>query len=317
VHRTGLVVAGTAICLLTGAAVAADRSASGSSATVEPVRARPRLDEESPAAGSGAVAWSQNRAPGVGRYDVWARLEGSRAFKVNARGTEGFPGGIDGTTLVFQQSDEARNDSDLWLYDLTTRTRRKLGRQFNTEEWEWAPSLAGGRILFGRGRLQGIFEPGLRQVLLVDRSTGEQRQLAKTETLETEVIPGQLSGDFAVWSVCRARRDATLCDTFLHDVASATTTKLPLGTARSQFAASVTAAGVVYLVRSNGRCGDAAYLVRHSPGAVDETLMRFPRGTESFRSYAFERDTGETEVYFERSRCSSGRSDVVRVIDTH
>jgi hypothetical protein len=316
VHRRGFVVAGTAICLMTGAAVAADRSASASSATVEPVRARPRLDEESPVAGSGAVAWSQNRAPNVGRYDVWAQLEGSPAFKVNARGTQGFPGGIDGTTLVFQQSDEARSDSDLWIFDLTTRTRRKLGPAFNTEEWEWAPSIAGDWILFGRGRVQGIFEPGLRQVLLVNRSTGERRQLAKTETLEPEVIPGQLSGTFAVWSVCRARRDATLCDTFLYDVASGTTTMLPLGAARSQFAASVTAAGVVYLVRSNGRCGDAAHLVRYEAGAAEETLMRFPPGTESFRTYAFERDSGETEVYFERSRCSSGRSDVVRVVDT-
>ena len=144
---------------------------------------------------------------------------------------------------------------------------------------------------------------------------GEQRQLAKTETLETNVIPGQLSGNFAVWSVCRDRRDGALCDTYLYDVANATTTKLPLGGARSQFSASVTAAGVVYLVRSNGGCGDAARLVRYERGADAETLMHFPRGTESFRSSAFERDTGETEIYFERSRCSSGRGDVVRVID--
>lgn len=284
-------------------------------ATVEPVRARPRLDEESPAVGLGVVAWSQNRAPNVGRYDAWVRLEGSRAFKVNARGTEGFPGGIDGTTVVFQQNDEARNDSDLWLYDLATRQQRKLGRRVNTEDWEWAPSIAGNWILFGRGRLQGIFEPGLRQVLLVNRSTGERRQLAKTETLETEVFPGQLSGNFAVWSVCRARHSMSFCETFLYDIANATTTMLPLGDARSQFAASVTAAGVAYLVRSNGTCGGAAHLVRYERGAVAETLMRFPPGTESFRSYAFGRDTGETEVYFERSRCSSGRGDVVRVID--
>jgi hypothetical protein len=316
VNRAGFVVAGTVVCLTTGVAVAADWSASASSATVEPVRVRPRLDEESPAVGLRAVAWSQNRSPTVGRYDVWLRLEGSRAFKVNAQGTEGFPGGIDGTTLVFQQSDEANTDSDLWLYDLTTRTRRKLGRLLNTEEWEWAPSIAGNWILFGRGRMQGIFEPGLRQVLLVNRSTGERRQLAKTETLETEVFPGQLSGNFAVWSVCRLRRGVPLCDTFLYDIANKTTTKLPLGAARSQFAASVTAAGVVYLVRSNGRCGGAAHLVRLERGAVAETLMRFPPGTESFRSYAFEGDTGETEVYFEMSRCSSGRGDVVRVIDT-
>ena len=218
---------------MTGVAVAADRSASTPMATVEPVRARPRLDEESPAVGLGVVAWSQNRAPNVGRYDAWVRLEGSRAFKVNARGTEGFPGGIDGTTVVFQQNDEARNDSDLWLYDLATRQQRKLGRRVNTEDWEWAPSIAGNWILFGRGRLQGIFEPGLRQVLLVNRSTGERRQLAKTETLETEVFPGQLSGNFAVWSVCRARHSMSFCETFLYDIANATTTMLPLGDART------------------------------------------------------------------------------------
>jgi hypothetical protein len=304
------------MCLMAGVAFAEDPSGLPSSAAAEPIRARPKLDEESPAVGAGAIAWAQNRAPNVGKYDVWVQLEGSRPFKVNARGSEGFPGGIDGTTLAFQQLDEAHHDSDLWTYDLTTRTGRKLGRRLNTEEWEWAPSMAGNWILFGRGRLQGIFEPGLRQVLLVNRSTGEQRQLAKTQALEIEVFPGQLSGNFAVWSVCRSRRSVAYCETFLYNVMNATTTKLPSDGAKSQFAASVTATGVVYLVRSTGDCGKAARLVRLEPGGASETLMRFPRGTDSFRTYAFERDTGETEVYLDRYRCSSGRGDVVRVVYT-
>lgn len=303
-----------ALSAVSGAAFAAVVGPTARLLNAEPLRARPLIREETPAVGDAVVAWAQNRGPGSESFDTWLRLGTSAPRRVNPRGTEGFPGGFDGTRLAYQQSDEQGN-SDLWIYDVASSRRAKLGRHVNTGEWEWGASLAGSWVLFGRGTLQGIIDPGDRLVLLVNRATGERRELAKTDTLDTEVYPGQVSGNYAVWSVCRLRHGRVLCDTFLHDIENRDTRKLPSGGAPAQFAASVTSSGTVYAARGGGRCGVATRLVRLDPGASAVVILRFPRGTEPTRTSAYARDTGETEIVFDRGACSSQRSDVFRVID--
>lgn len=300
-----------------GAAFAVGVGSKARLANVEPLRTRPLIWEEAPAVGEGVVAWAQNRGPGGESFDAWVRVGTSAPRRINARHTEGFPGGFDGTRVVYQQIDEPENnDSDLWIYDVASSSRVKLGRRINTDAWEWGASLAGDWVLFGRGRLQGIFDPGNRVVLLVNRATGERRELAKTDSLDVEVYPGQVSGNYAVWSVCRDRSARTLCDTFRHDIENRDTRKLPSGGAPQQFAASVTSSGAVYAARGGIRCGAATRLVRLDPGVSAKVILRFPRGTEPMRTSAYQRDTGETEIGFDRSDCSARRSDTFRVIDT-
>jgi len=314
--RVTAVLIVTVSSIAIGAAVASTVGSTARQATIEPLRTRPLIWEEAPTIGEGVVAWAQNRGPGSDSYDAWVRVGKSPPRRVNAQRTEGFPGGFDGTRLVYQQSHEPDTvDSDLWLYDVASGSRVKLGPRINTDEWEWGASLAGDWLLFGRGTVQGIFDPGDRFVLLVNRVTGERRQLAKTDTLDVQVYPGQVSGNYAVWSVCREQPGRHFCETFLHDIQSGETSKLPSGGAPAQFAASVTTSGVVYANRSSSRCGVATRLVRLDHGEPVKVIIRFPRGTEPMRTAAYQRDTGETEIGFDRRACSAQRSDTFRVID--
>ena len=299
-----------------GMAFAAVVGSTARLADAEPLRARPLIWEEAPVVGAGVFAWAQNRGSGSESFDAWVRVGNSPPRRVNPRHTEGFPGGFDGPQLVYQQSDERDpTDSDLWLYDVTSGSRTKLGRRINTEEWEWGASLAGDWLLFGRGTVQGIFDPGDRFVLLVNRATGERRELAKTDSLDINVYPGQVSGNYAVWSVCRELPTRHRCDTILHDIQSRDTRKLPSGGAPAQFAASVTSGGTVYAVRGGNRCGVATRLVRLDSGGSASVVLAFPPGTEPMRTSAYDRDTDEAEIVFDRRDCSARRSDTFRVID--
>lgn len=305
-----------ALSVVSGAAFAAGIRSTAGLANVEPLRTRPLIWEEAPVVGAGVVAWAQNRGPGSESFDAWVRVGNSAPRRVNARRTEGFPGGFDGTRLVYQQSDEPNTvDSDLWIYDVASSSRARLDRRINTEEWEWGASLTGDWLLFGRGRVQGIFEPGDRFVLLVNRATSERRELAKTDALDVEVYPGQVAGNYAVWSVCREQPARHRCDTFLHDIQNGDTRKLPSAGAPAQFAASVTSSGTVYAVRGGSRCGAATRLVRLDPHKSAKVIFRFPPGTEPMRTSAYQRDTGETEIGFDQRDCSVRRSDTFRVIE--
>jgi hypothetical protein len=163
--------------------------------------------------------------------------------------------------------------------------------------------------------VQGIFDPGDRFVLLVNSATGERRELAKTDSLDVEVYPGQVAGNYAVWSVCREQPARHRCDTFVHDIQNGDTRKLASGGAPAQFAASVTSSGTVYAVRGGSRCGAATRLVRFDRDESAKVIFRFPRRTEPMRTSAYQRETGETEIGFDQRDCSARRSDTFRVIE--
>ena len=100
--------------LLAGAGIFAF-AASADSVPV-PVKASPR-NEVTAAAGGEYFAWAKSRRRHPGLYDVWAQRGTEASFKVNAPGTYGWAGGIDGTRLVYQ---EVRNglQSDIRFFDL-------------------------------------------------------------------------------------------------------------------------------------------------------------------------------------------------------
>ena len=81
-----------------------------------------RVGEYQPVRGDNFLAWQQNTRRSPGHYDVFARpLGGGGQFKVNAPGTDGANGDIDGDVLVYQQFRFKR--SDLKFFDLADRSR--------------------------------------------------------------------------------------------------------------------------------------------------------------------------------------------------
>jgi hypothetical protein len=69
-------------------------------------------------ASSGYLAWTV----WTGKKNlVYGKASGSR-FRVNASKTQGWVGGLDGSTLVYQQYSPGRSVSDIYTYDLATKT---------------------------------------------------------------------------------------------------------------------------------------------------------------------------------------------------
>ena len=83
------------------------------------------------------------------------------------------------------------------------------------------------------------------------------------------VFPGQVSGNWAVWDVCRR-----VCNVYRRDIGAGTTTRIPNTLrGRYQYRPSVTADGTVYFVHSGQACGQNVRLVRQPLGGPQEVVL--------------------------------------------
>jgi hypothetical protein len=289
-------------CLLVATASAAT--------TPVPVKTSPR-NESTPTAGGAYFSWAKSRRGHPRVYDVWAQRQGSSPFKVNGRGTSGWPGGIEGTRLAYQQV--RKRNSDLRFFDLATRRRSNAPSGVNTKRWEWRPTISGNWLLFGRGV---VFGPS-QAVILRNTVTGEQRVLDTLQSKKGYLQPGQVAGNYAVWLKCTSR---TTCNVFRYDIVSATATQMP-ATGQVLYAPSVTPTGTTYYGRSGPDCGDSAEIVKTTLDGGTVVLYSFPRGQDFSVSYAElvvtlpPTPTTTTRVYFDRTHCSSSRTDIYYVSD--
>ena len=97
--------------------------------------------------GANFLAWQQNTRQNPDRYNVFARrIDGGKDFRVNARGTGGANGGIDGDRLVYQEFDGGR--SDIRFFNLASKRRSSPPKGVNTSQWEYWPSISGDMLLF-------------------------------------------------------------------------------------------------------------------------------------------------------------------------
>jgi hypothetical protein len=269
-----------------------------------------RLDEQNPAAGGGYIAWSRNSRARRRHFDAYVRQGRGRTIRLNARGTQGWIGGISGTTLVYQQA--VRNRSDLKLFDLARRTRSNPPPGFNTRSWEWHPTVSGEWILFARSSEDADY------MILRSLATGRQLVLdTLTDTSgDAQLEPGQVNGNFAVWTKCVSR---TECIVFRYGLAQGTKTGFEAPRGKLHYGASVTAAGTVYLARSGRSCGNRVELWRYPLDGPPSLLLRFRRGQDFRFSYAVtlpqQRETAVTEVYYDRVRCARKSWDIYKVVD--
>src|SRR3972149_7049134 len=93
-----------------------------SAASAEILLGGNRVGEYQAVRGQDFLAWQQNTRERPGHYDVFARpIGGGTAFKVNAMGTNGANGGIEGGMLVYQEF--GGGASDLKFFDLASKDR--------------------------------------------------------------------------------------------------------------------------------------------------------------------------------------------------
>ena len=279
-------------------------TASATLVTPEPVvTAKGRQIRPSAALGGAYVAYSQSRPSHFGVFDVYVKPAGMRRFRVNGRG-EGFAGGIDGTTLIWQRVRDGQ--SDLRLFDLASHTR-SIPVGVNTRRSEFGPTISGDWILYGQtwGRA-----PNWR-VILHNTSTSETRILdERVNRPHTQVSPAQVNGDYATWESINYHTSAL--NVFLYQISTATTTKLPRPTGKLQYAPSVTPDGTVFYFRSGFGCGHD--VLREYAAGVDTPVAVLPRGYDALtNTFAVDEGGGVTSVYFDRVQCSTELSHIYKV----
>jgi hypothetical protein len=284
----------------------------GTSATNFTVKAKvvgsASLVENEPAASASYLAWSQNSAAHPNQFNAYARPWGGPKFRVNALHTQGEMGGIDGTTLVYQQEVPSRGVSDLKLFDLSSHQRTNPPAGVNTTSWEYWPSISGEWLLFGR-----ILSSGKSKVILFNRLTHQSRTLASTSTANPFLGPDQVNGDFAVWE--RFTRSA--CDVFRYTISSQTTMRIPNPNSKCQYASSVTADGTVYFMRSGFDCGlNVSLRVWVEPQTTTTALVSLPKGRDVLDTYAVSNENGSTTIFYDRGSCHTGLQDILEVTIT-
>jgi IPT/TIG domain len=251
------------------------------------------------AASGGFLAWQQNTPAHPKHYDAYAKPLGEARLKVNARGTSGALGGIDGTTLVYQESKSG--NSDVRLFDLLT-LKRTSPAGVNTNASEYRPSKSGIWLLFGR------FSPasGIRKVILFDTSTKKARVLTKTSAKKTMLQPGQVSGDYVVWG----KKTPKTCNVYLYTISSKTTTKIPNPLSKCQFGPSVTSAGTVFYGRSGFTCNSSFQLWKYPQGGPAAKLLSVGPGRFFSNTYAVSNENTTTSVLYDPGPCTTKNQDI-------
>jgi Divergent InlB B-repeat domain len=265
-----------------------------------------KTGEFQPARGPDHLAWEQNTRAHPRHYDVIARPEdGGGRIRVNPRGSSAAMGSIDGHLLVYQQF--RRQRSDIKFYDLATGQRSNPPRAVNSRDWEYWPSLSEFWLLFAR-----LDSESNRRLLLFNLATGERRTLDSTTSQKAFVTPGQVNGNYAVWTTCTSE---TRCNVYRHEIASDTTVLIP-NPGKFQRAPSVSPTGIVYLSRGGRQCGQRVALIRYPLNGPETVLLQLPEVLDIRDTYAYTEPNGITHLYYERSGCGNPTaSDIYKVMD--
>lgn len=246
-----------------------------------------------------------NPNPPASRTSVYVRdLRTGRTRKVNPSGTYAATGGLDGSRLVLQLIRGGL--SDIALVELPGRRLRLLAPSIDSRLWEWRPSISGRWLLFGRID----YGSSTYRILLADLRTRRVVELDSVTGHGAYAAPGQVNGNFAVWTSC----PANVCNVYRYDIARRRTLELqdPERYRHWQFGPSVTRDGTVYFGRALLGCSKVS-LMRFRDGRVT-TLLRLREGAAFQYSYAFDRGGGHADVYFDRVGCKrSALSDVYRI----
>jgi hypothetical protein len=285
--------------------------ASAETLTPIPVKTT-KVDEFTAAAEGDWLSWTQNSTRRPNHYNVYAQqvlvgVPSSGRKKVNARGTEAATGGIEGTTLVYNQY-RGNSAGNILRFNLVTNRRSGFPKKVNTPYDEYHPTISGSWVLFTRYNS----DSESTKVLLYNMSTRALRVLGSGSGRRREVYSGQVNGDYAAWGRIRPSGD----DVFLYHIPTNTTTKIPRPVF-AQYDPSVTSDGTMYYHRSGNECGASVKLVRYPQGGPATVLFDFPFATDGGYTYVDERHDGSLDVYYGRVGCRRFRWDIFKVVDSH
>jgi hypothetical protein len=292
--------------------LATELPASAVNPTPTPVQTNPKIDEFDPSATTSYVAWVQNSASKPQHYDVRFRpRSGGSSTRVNATGTQGsHVGPIWGTeSIVYQQY--TRSTSDIFIYNLATKHRTKLGRKVNTGAWEYWPAASAKYVLFLRITRKG------RLMLLYNRASGSVSRIASARTKCGSCLEPEWVGQHhAIYRVCSAKTFA--CNVKVLTIGGGTKTVPGKQNPYSRYGAAMDeSTGDVYYVSTNVYCGlfDEIDRWNISGASAPTTIYDMSEGIDGNRvTLAPDLTTpGDVDLYFGEDDCLKSNSDTYMI----
>ena len=209
--------------------------------------------------------------------NAYARdLTSSTNQKLNAKGTEGDPGGFDpGTnTVIFQ---EWSDGSAIRMFDLDSQTSVPVPGVVNSPKWEWEPRISTAYISFFRNtKVNGVWYADL---YLYDRASTDLTKMARMPSAHYNVN-GTVGEQYATWSSC----DRKTCHAYLYDATTATKTTIPTRNGRPQYAPAVDEVhGTLFFVRSGFGCGVSVIFYKvpvANPATAPTKVAQLPDGVD-------------------------------------
>ncbi len=239
--------------------------------------------------------------------DAFVEANGGAVMRINAERTNAYVGGFDSGTdrVIFQQV--TRNDSDLFLYDISVGAREPL-RSLNDGHWQWNPSIDTDRsgttwVTHGVNRFGS---PSAKwRLYLTNMDTGERTLLDETTNRCGCLFPGTVAYPWVTWSI---GADAT---TWRYDIRSGERVQL-LPTDRDEYSAATTPNGTTYVAQGGDRCGVNARIYRVDRDGTTTLLLRFGPGREA-ANLSVDHTAPHDRLFYDRRICRSGRADVLRL----
>jgi hypothetical protein len=287
-------------------ALVAPAAAVGAPIPQTAVRAKPPpVNEQSPSAAPGYLAWVQNSRLRPALYNAYAQAAGGARFRVNSAGTQaGLGTGIQGHTLAYTQV--RGTQSSIRLFDLKTRRRYGPPAGVNTPHVESEPSISGGRLLFLRRT--GGTRP-VSRVLLANLHTGAVRVIDSVSGGRAFLEAGQVAGNYAVYTKSIGGGASNV---WLYDISTGHVRMVPNPAGRVHSAPAVNPFGTVYFEESGRACGTSVRIEEYPVGGsviVEGTLNP---GIDLFHPSVFPNGS-EDDYLFAKLRCRSGATDVYEV----
>lgn len=193
-------------------------TAAGASAAVPdswtPVKSDPTRDDQYASTLGGALAWSHDSAAHPGRFDMYVEKQNGTTVKVNAAGTQGIAGDLNGQSIFYLQQLGDRS-ARIQRYDLTSGKRSPLPAKVNQSSrftinsaGPYGPdgnplTASGPWLLFSA--LVPAPDPDddypSDAAMLYNRVTHRLVTLGTVSREASWITPGQVNGRYAVWVV--------------------------------------------------------------------------------------------------------------------
>jgi hypothetical protein len=277
--------------------------------TPTPLKVDPNLEEYYPAESTDFLSWETYSA---GRFTVHAQARsGGSKWKVNSAGTSGCCSKIlPGTnSILYQQYTES--NSDLYVYNMATKIRKKLPAKVNTKLWEYWGVASSSYVAFMR------ITSSARVLFLFNRSTGKLTQVASVGLKCSSCLRPDWVGDTLM--IYRQCSKSFVCKLRIwRKGASTLTIPNPDGSPYSQYGGAMDeASGDIYYFRSTNWCGLFVEIRRTNIAdlSTQTTIYELPEGLDgNMLSLAPNTTTpSDTDLLFSQYDCIENNSDIYQI----